>query len=741
MAPAILMAPVPPVNGSHTMRARAVLLFVLTIAALSAPHRVLTAETWTIGNNRIQAELRLAAEGLLISSIVNPATGAVLTAAEAPNSSATVNGTTAALGSSAAGWILTGVDTSSTDTGTRLTFAFRSTRAPIVAERTFACFGQSPTIEVWTTYRATGSSAVTIANLNVWELTIPATAVHYEYGLRGDAAGAPVDDAFTLQTQIVEQGSPLTLTERNRSTEQYLPMIAADLRADEFFGGLAWSGSWQVQAQAAGDGRTRITAGLPGVSISVDAARPLETPHGFFGFTPGDRSDVSTALREFAVQGLRGGRPFQPLVTSNTWFAYGTEIAEGSMKEEMANAAVNGVELFVVDAGWYAGAGRGGDFETGLGTWRVDAAKFPEGLRALSDYAHDLGLRFGIWVEPERVDQTTVGRAGLAQQAWLATSNGNLGSSRTAQICLANPAARQWVIDRLSDVIDQSNADYLKWDNNFWLNCTRAGHGHGTTDGNFAHVKGLYDVLATLRERYPNLLIENCAQGGNRADFGMMRYTDVGWMDDRTGPSVHVRHNLEGLTTFFPPAYLLSFAIADAGEPLSGAPDLGLYLRSRMPGILGLTYRAAELSEEDQVGLAREIALYKSVRDVQRDASAILLTQQAAPDGGPAWDVVEELSAATGEAVIFAFQQDGGTPAVSVQPRGLTPGAMYTITTAEGTLLGSARAEALAGDGLTIDESPESAGHVLVLRPDRPPVAGGSVNRSKRDEKNHEQRP
>lgn len=738
------MAAVPSVNDSRRSRARASvgLLLALTAAAFSAPDRVSSAESWTIGNSRITAELRLSADGLLISQIFNPQTGAVLTAEETADSAATVNGSTSALGASAAGWILSGVDIDSSDTQSHLRFTFRSTRAPIVAERTYACYEGSPVIEAWTTFRATGSSTVSIGNLKVWELSVPATVVHYEYGLRGDAAGAPVDEAFTLQTHRVDTRSPLTLSERNRSTEQYLPMIAADLPGGEFFGGLAWSGSWQIQAQDAGQSRIRVSAALPAATIAVDAGRPLETPHGFFGFTPGDRSDVGTALRGFVMQGLRGGRPFQPLVTSNTWFAYGTDIDDESMREEMANAAANGVELFVVDAGWYAGAGRGVDFEAGLGTWRVDPAKFPEGLRPLSDYAHDLGLRFGIWVEPERVDQSTVGRPGLAQQGWLATNNGNLGSSRSAQICLASSAARQWIIERVSDLIDETNADYLKWDNNFWLNCTRSGHGHGSSDGNFAHVKGLYDVLSVLRERYPHLLLENCAQGGNRADFGMLGYSDVGWMDDRTGPSVHVRHNLEGLTTFFPPAYLLSFAISDEGEPLSGAPDLGLYLRSRMPGILGLTYRAAELTEEDQVAMAREIAVYKSIRDIQRDASAILLTAQAEPAGGPAWDVIEELSTATGEAVIFAFQQDGGTRAVAVQPRGLTPDAMYSVSRAGGASLGAARGDELMRDGLTIEESPESAGHVLVLRPDRPPSpAARSVNRPKRDEQHHEQRP
>src|SRR5262249_12054162 len=156
--------------------------------------------------------------------------------------------------------------------------------------------------------------------------------------------------------------------------------------------------------------------------------------------------------------------------------------------------------------------------------------------------------------------------------------------------------------------------DYLKWDNNMWVNCDRDGHGHSATDGNFAQVSGLYEIFSTLRQTYPDLLIENVSGGGNRLDLGMMRYTDVAWMDDRTAPSVHVRHNMEGLSTVFPPAYLLSFLTDHDTEPIHDGPDLTLYVRSRMTGALGLCFRSAELSEGEAATLAREIALYKSVR-------------------------------------------------------------------------------------------------------------------------------
>src|SRR5437763_8841619 len=93
-----------------------------------------------------------------------------------------------------------------------------------------------------------------------------------------------------------------------------------------------------------------------------------------------------------------------------------------------------------------------------------------------------------------------------------------------------------------------SRCNFCPAHNNMFVNCDRQGHGHGATDGNFAHVTGLYDLLTTLRQRYPDLLFENVSGGGNRLDVGMLRYTDAAWMDDRTAPSAHVRHNLEGLT-------------------------------------------------------------------------------------------------------------------------------------------------------------------------------------------------
>src|SRR5262249_4011634 len=155
-----------------------------------------------------------------------------------------------------------------------------------------------------------------------------------------------------------------------------------------------------------------------------------------------------SALRSYIVNGIRAGRPLTPLVTYNTWFAYATQIDERSMRGQMERIAPLGVELFVIDAGWYARTDSQGalDFGAGLGLWAADPARFPEGLAALSDFAHSLGMKFGLWVEPEHLDLAVMRHAGV-DEAWLATSGGEYGSERVGQICLAGGAGREWVLD------------------------------------------------------------------------------------------------------------------------------------------------------------------------------------------------------------------------------------------------------------------------------------------------------
>jgi alpha-galactosidase len=668
------------------------------------------AGTWTLAAGGATLTLALDPSRDFAFVGLTSASGRAWTTGAASDTFVRIGSRSLAFGSRAAGFTYRDAAVVTRGSTLQLSATFRLAADDLTVTRHYAIASGSPSFEAWTTYEGTGTS---IADLNALQVTVPTGRLHWLTGLRGDTEDVPTDDAFTLQEETLAIGQPFSMGATHRASERSVPWFSIDGAEDEFYAALMWSGAWSAVFNRLDTG-TAITLGLAPMVTSIRGS--VDGPHVVFGVAPGGLAQGTAALRSYILDGLRGGRPTDPLVTYNTWFAYGIEIDEMSMRAEMARAAALGVELFVIDAGWYAGTGAVGpsDFDAGLGSWAADPDRFPNGLKPLRDYAHGLGLRFGLWVEPERVNTSLVGAPGV-DESWLATEHGQYGAEHTGQICLANATARQWLMDQLTTLIDEVQPDYLKWDNNMFVNCDRGGHGHGATDGNFAHTGALYDMLSQLRERYPDLLIENVSGGGNRLDVGMLRYTDVAWMDDRTAPSVHVRHNLQGLSAVFPPAYLLSFVIDQDTEPLHDAPDLSLYFRSRMGGALGLCFRSDSFSLGEEASMAHEIAIYKAIRATVSVAAGSLLTKQATSRDGPSWDVLQESTAAHDQVVLSAVQSDGGVQKMTIRPTGLQPGTTYQVQSVDTGILGTATGSALMIDGIDIIQSPNSAAHVLII--------------------------
>jgi alpha-galactosidase len=290
----------------------------------------------------------------------------------------------------------------------------------------------------------------------------------------------------------------------------------------------------------------------------------------------------------------------------------------------------------------------------------------------------------------------------------------------SAQVCLVDNEAREWVLEKLVNFIDEVHPDYLKWDNNLWVNCNRAGHGHGTADGGFRHHQALEALLDDLRGRYPDLDIENCASGGNRMSLGMLRFSDAAWVDDRTDPSFHVRHNFEGLAAFLPASYLLSFTLSTEAEPVTDDPayDLPKLLRSRMTGVLGFSWMADQMGEGLQTALRNQVSLYKLLRPTVQGGSAVLLGRQVASSdawGWSGWDVIEHVTPG-GDAVLMAFESNDSTDIVLVKPVGLRADKMYAIESADFGPLGDVRGSDLMQQGIELQPSSLSRSHVIFIR-------------------------
>lgn len=679
---------------------------------------------WTIGNSLIRYSV--GGEGATtVRGIVDPAEGRDWSRASEPDSFVLVNGQKITIGGSgSSGTAFVNAETSEWWGGVRLDLVYRVPAASLLIRRSYACYSGGAVIETWTTYQNQRARAIALGTLNNYALKVENGRFGWITGMDAtEQDGGP----FRRAESDFDDGQATDLGSADHSAEHVLPWFQIVAEDQHFFGGILWSGSWRLHVVREGD-TMNVQIGLPPFSTSLGAGGSLETPHAIFGITTRAVPEVSMALRGFVDRGLRHGRPMSSYVTYNTWYSYGTFVDEASLLAEMDMAAGVGVEQFVVDAGWWShiNSDDSGDFARSWGNWEVDPDRFPDGLGALSDHAHELGMKFGVWVEPERVDFNTVGLPGLAEERFLAMSGGYYSpgvpnaEAQSAQICLADGAARQWLLGKLVAFLDEVHPDYLKWDNNFWLNCDRPTHGHGVEDGNFAHMRGLQLVRQELRDRYPDLQVEECSSGGRRLSLGTLALSDAAWLDDHTFPSNRVRQSLEGLGDIFPAPYLLSFVWPTAEEPVVDDPpfDLPFVFRSRMLGVLGMSYRADEFSEGTLAMIGREIALYKRIRPILQDGNHILLSRQVVtfPDTPfVGWDVVEHVSPTTGDAVVIAFDSPDGPSSVLVNLKGLKPQTNYAVESADYGDLGTAMGIDLMSSGIEIQSSSISRGHVLIL--------------------------
>jgi alpha-galactosidase len=678
---------------------------------------------WTIGNSLIKYSLARQGNATKVRGIFDTQSDRDWNKSNTPDTFVGVNRQRVDIGSTATP--LMDVLVNEFWGGVRLDLRYRYAPAAIEITRTYACYPGSSVIETWTTFRVTGARVVQLSDLTNFSFAIEPGMLRWIRGINTpDEDGGP----FTLASGELEDGQVFEIGSDRRSSENHLPWFGVSVEDAQFFGSLIWNGQWRFVAERHGD-VAQVRLGLPAFTTSLGPGASLETPHAIFGITNNEVPETSMALRSFIDKRLRRGRALPARVSYNSWYSYGTFVDEASMLAEMEMSAALGVELFVVDAGWWLGINTDdpGDFTRAWGSWEVDPDRFPNGLGALADRAHELGMRFGVWVEPERVDRQMVGRPGLVSDRMLAMRDGRYdpGVPNTevgaAQVCLADAPARDWMLNKISSFIEEARPDYLKWDNNFWINCNRSGHGHGTEDGNFAHHRGLRTLLDQLRERYPDLDIENSASGGNRLSLDMLAYSDVGWVDDHTFPSSRVRHNLQGLAVMLPTAYLSAFTLSTMEEPVVDDPnsDLRTVLRSRMEGALGISWQGQFMSEGTRAALSREFALYKLIRPIMQGGSSFLLSSQVLqypdlPYSG--WDVVEHLQPQTGDAALLAFDTPDAPETFSVRPKGLRPTALYEVESADLGVIETAFGDELMASGIVFQASGISHSHLLILR-------------------------
>jgi len=380
---------------------------------------------------------------------------------------------------------------------------------------------------------------------------------------------------------------------------------------------LAWSGSWRLTAQRRPEGQVSVTAGFghEGLQWPLEPGAVLETPSVFGVYTAGGFEAASQAWHAF-IRGHILPHPDEDRpVLYNSWEATGFDIDEAKEIELAEQAAALGVELYVMDDGWF---GDRADDHAGLGDWHPRRDKFPGGLESLARRVRALGMRFGIWVEPEMVNPDS--DLYRRHPDWVLHWPQRPRSERRYQLVLnfARDDVREWAGNWLDELVTTTRLDYLKWD----MNRPFTEAGWPGTEGQdrlwIEHVRGVYSIMDTLRARHPQLRVESCASGGARVDLEILRRTDQVWTSDNTDAldRQRIQHGFGQLY----PAGVMGAWVTDAVNLMTNRQvPLSYRFDVAMAGALGIGADIRTWSDEERAYAAKRIAQYKQIRStIQR---------------------------------------------------------------------------------------------------------------------------
>jgi len=386
---------------------------------------------------------------------------------------------------------------------------------------------------------------------------------------------------------------------------------------------LIYSGSHYAAAEVNAFGKTRVVSGIQpqGFSWLLKPGEALQAPEAVMTCTDAGFRGVSARMhafvREHIVRGVWKDRPRPVLL--NSWEACYFKISEPVLLSLARAGKELGIELFVMDDGWF---GDRQDDTRALGDWDCDLRKLPGGLSGIADKITALGMRFGIWVEPEMVSVES--ELYRSHPDWAMEIPGRDHSEGRTQrlLDLSNPAVQDHLIEKMTEVFSSARISYVKWDMNRVFSDVFSPYLPPERQGETAHryVLGLYRVLGTLMGRFPEILFEGCASGGNRFDLGMLCYFPQIWASDDTDALARTRIQ-EGYSYGYPLSTVSAHVSASPNHQTLRQTTLSTRFAVAAFGILGYELDLRDLGAEARQEIADQIALYKAWRDVLQRGS------------------------------------------------------------------------------------------------------------------------
>jgi alpha-galactosidase len=495
---------------------------------------------------------------------------------------------------------------------------------------------------------------------------------------------------WQLNEEPVHTGVKVLESRRGSTSHQTNPWFALDRDGNSdpehgsvWFGALGWSGSWRISVEETPHQQVRVTGGFNPFDFGYTLApgEKLETPPFYAGYTDRGIGEASRILHRFERAEIlpNGSGARTRAVLYNSWEATEFNVDEPGQLALARKAASMGVERFVMDDGWF---GQRNTDHAGLGDWYVNPKKFPNGLGPLIQRVHELGMDFGIWVEPEMVNPDS--DLYRKHPDWAMHFAGRPRSEARNQLLLnlARDDVRDYVFNWLDELVSKNDIAFLKWDYN--RNFSEPGWPEVASDQQkkvwVKFTQNLYDMVDRLRKKHPKLEIESCSGGGGRVDLGILRRVEQVWPSDNTEAFDRLTIQ-QGFTYAYTPHIMMAW-VTDVPNFNGRSVPLQFRFLVAMQGSLAIGSNLNAWQQED-FALARQmVSYYKSVRETVQNGDLYRLTAPSDTN----FTASQYVSPDKSQSVVFAFlhSQQFGRMLPALTLRGLDEKANYSVTVFDG---------------------------------------------------------
>ena len=487
----------------------------------------------------------------------------------------------------------------------------------------FKVYNNEDIIETWCNYKNNETGTVVLKKFA--SASIPVSSEKYFLTkFYGSWFGEMKMEDVELKQGIASMESKQGVRTSHNFSPSFIVSLnkpATETEGEVIGGTLAWSGSWKLSFEKDAEEKLNIVAGINNFASEypLKPGEEFATPHLLYTYSNEGKGLMSRNFHTWARKyGLQDGNELRPVVL-NSWEGNFFDFDEKKVIAMIKDAAIMGVEMFVLDDGWFGSNKYQRDNDgIALGDWGVNKKRFPNGLDKTIEEAKKHNMKFGIWIEPEMVNQKS--EVYEKHPDWVLKEDGRDQYTERSNyvLDLTNPAVQNYVFESVQKVITQNAyISYVKWDCNSPVTNPYAPYLAPKEQEQFwiKYMRSFYKICDSLIKTHPEITFQVCASGGGRVDYGSLPYFHEFWASDNTDALQRVY--IQNGTSYFFPAMAMAAHVAPVPNGITQRiTPLKYRFDVSMSGRLGIELLPSTLNPDELLFAKEAVKTYKTIRPI-----------------------------------------------------------------------------------------------------------------------------